>query len=103
VMTPECPGCGQPAAARLSIRYRYPRAEYLPEAADPWHVQGCSPLWACGSVACEAAGLLAVVDEVITDTAVHHGQLLNPEDVQVLHVGHPGDPAGIAVMWDGDD
>lgn len=90
--------CGEPATDRLSIAYRYSRPEPIPEAADPWHVQGGTSMFTCGSPACEASAMLAAVDEVIVNSAVHHGHLLSPEDVQIIHIGHPGDNAGIKIV-----
>lgn len=97
-MTPQCPGCGQGATDCLTLSYRYPRAEYLPEAADPWNVQGSSPVRTCGSVACEAAAVLTAVDEIITRTAVNSGHLLNPPDVQILGVAPPGNHGALG-LW----
>jgi hypothetical protein len=89
-MTRTC-RCGDPATEHLTIRYQYPRAEYLPEAADPRNVLGSAPVITCGSVACEAEALLAVQDQVITDVAVNSGHLLSAEDVRIIHVGRPGE------------
>jgi hypothetical protein len=90
-MMPTCPACGEPAPDRLTIRYRYPRPACIPEAADPWHVHGSRSLRTCGSVACGAAALLAVIDEIISDAAIVFGHMLGHEDVHITGVGRPGD------------
>ena len=91
-MIPSCPGCGiSPALDSLTVHYQYPRAVPIMEAADPWFVFGSSPIRTCGSVSCQAAGLLAVLDEVITDTALTSGRLLDREDVRIVEVGRPED------------
>jgi hypothetical protein len=88
--------CGEPATEHLTVRYQYPRAEHAPEAADPWNVMGGAPLFTCGSIACEAAAMLAVQDEVIANAALNYGRLLGAEDVRIIHVGQPGE-AGFEV------
>ena len=95
-----CPVCGGPAWDSLTVSYRYPRAECLPQAQDPWNVWGWSYLRTCGSVGCQADGLLAVVDEIITNTAVTHGRLLNPEDLVITRIGQRGD---LTVFGGSDD
>lgn len=90
-MTPECAGCGGPVIDRLSVQYRYPRDAYLPEAVDPWWVHGGMPLLSCGSLACGAAALLAAIDKHITEIALAMRRLLEPEDFEVLQIGHPAD------------
>lgn len=90
-MTVLCPGCGEPASDRLSVRYRYPRASAEPGAWDPCHVVGAAPLRTCGSVSCQAEGLLAVIERVIADAAVLSGHLLAPEDVRIVQAAAPGE------------
>jgi hypothetical protein len=58
--------CGGPVILRLFVHYAYPRAEYLPEAADPWRVQGGGySMWTCGNPQCEPDALLAVREQII--------------------------------------
>jgi hypothetical protein len=63
-----------PATERLSIRYRYPRPQPEPETMDPWHVHGSAPLATCGSLACEAAPVLAARDRLAARIAGNHGE-----------------------------
>jgi hypothetical protein len=87
-----CAGCGKPATfGNLTMRFSYPRDVFIPGAADPWNVHGSSPVRTCGSAECEADGLLAAIDEIVTDTAVGLGRLIDREDVRVTAIGRPGD------------
>jgi hypothetical protein len=96
-MIPTCAGCGGPALDRLTVRYRYARDVIIPEAADPWYVHGGAPLRSCGSTACGASALLAVMEEVITKVMLAHGRLLKPADLQITGVGHPADFSDIII------
>jgi hypothetical protein len=92
----QCPHCGDPATARLSIHYRYPRPEPEPEAADPWHVQGAAPRVTCGSPGCEAAAVLAARQDTTARIRRDAGEeaaaglewaVVRPEDVTITQQG----------------
>lgn len=58
--------CGSPVTLRLYVDYSYPRAEYLPEAMDPWRVHcGGYSMWTCGNPRCEPDALLACREQII--------------------------------------
>jgi hypothetical protein len=97
-----CPVCHGPVIDSLTVRYLYPRPEPIMEAADPWNVHGTAHLRTCGSLACQAGGLLAVIDDIITDSAITLGHMLESDDIRIIHIGLPGDCTGIAVMDGGD-
>lgn len=102
-MNPLCAGCDGPAVDALTVHYRYPREEFLPEAADPWYVIGATYLLTCGSPACGATALLAALDEVITNAAFAYGRLLDREDLDIIQVGHPEDLTYYALDDDGEE
>ena len=58
--------CGQPATMRLYVHYKYPRAEYLPEAVDPEYVHGFGRSFTtCGDPGCEADAFLACREKIV--------------------------------------
>lgn len=58
--------CGHPALKQFSINYKYPRAEYLAEAMDPYYAHGGDGhIWTCGNPQCEPSAFLAARERVI--------------------------------------
>lgn len=98
--------CGQAAATRLHVHYRYPRRQHEPEAMDPWYVHGGGyHILTCGDPACEAAAYLAAREHIIDDMVMMRPPDLQPsreqleglelavhapDDLSWIHV--PGDP-----------
>lgn len=93
---PQCPHCGKPGAVRLTIHCCYPRPGPVPEAADPWRVQGSAALATCGSPGCEAAAVLAAREDTAARITRDAGKeaaaglewdTVRPEDVTVTEQG----------------
>jgi hypothetical protein len=78
--------CGEPATERLTVRYRYPRAEPVPEAMDPYYVHGGGGLGTCGSPACEAAAMLAHRAALISIVRKHGGRELAGDEIDITAV-----------------
>ena len=58
--------CGHDAVFRQFVRYSYPRAEHLPEAADPWRIHGGGySIRTCGNPECEPAALETCREQII--------------------------------------
>lgn len=55
--------CGEPVTSAIYLRYRLPREQFLPEAMDPWYVNGSSPASTCGAPGCEAEAYAALFAE----------------------------------------
>lgn len=52
--------CGAPATVKLYVHHKYPRAGWLPEAADPWNIHGGGEsIEICEDPRCEPDALLA--------------------------------------------
>jgi hypothetical protein len=57
-----CP-CGDPVAVTMIVRYRYPRAEWVMEAMDPYYVHGTGGfVKTCGDPRCEPDAFLACLE-----------------------------------------
>jgi len=66
--------CGHEAVLRLFVHYRYPRAEWLPEAVDPYYVHGgAGSIETCGNPQCEADAFLACRERIIDNHVLMPG------------------------------
>lgn len=79
-----CAGCGGAVLDQLSVCYRRPGR--IVNAAGGY-AYGSASLRTCGSPACGAAAMLAVIEEIIADLATV-GRLVAREDIEIMRVGH---------------
>jgi hypothetical protein len=94
-----CSHCGKLAEQCLHVRFSYPRAIPIAEAADPYYVHGGGrKLLVCGSPVCDAAAMLVEQERILRDArkwnpALERGQI-------ELFIRRPED---VTYRWDEDD